>query len=363
MLTQGTRAFILALFAGAAALPAQQPTPLLWQSLRWRCIGPFRAGRTVGAVGVPTHPGLFYIGVNHGGVWRTTDYGRTWQPIFDAQPTGSIGDVALCETVPEVIYVGTGEGLQRPDLSTGDGVYKSTDAGRTFHHTGLREVQQIGGLAVDARDPQRVFAAALGHPYGPNPERGVYRTLDGGEHWQRVLFVDDDTGAAQVAIDPQDTQVVYADLWQARQAPWENGVFTGPGSGLYKSTDGGEHWQRLQRGLPTAAQGLGRIGFAVSRSNPRILYATVAADAAFAGIYRSDDAGASWRRTSSDARTWGRGDDFAEIRPDPRDPETVYVANTAAYKSTDGGRNWTAFRGPPAATTTTASGSIRCAPR
>ncbi|MFN0122579.1 MAG: WD40/YVTN/BNR-like repeat-containing protein [Blastocatellia bacterium] len=326
---------------------AQQYSPSLYQSMRWRSIGPFRAGRTVGAVGIPNQPNVFFIGVNNGGVWKTNDAGRTWKPTFDEQPTGSIGDVALCESQPNVIYAGSGEGLQRPDLSTGDGLYKSTDGGKTWRHMGLRNAQQIGGLAVDPKNPNRVFAAALGHPYGPNEERGVYRSLDGGATWKRVLYKDQDTGAIQVEIDPLNPNIVYADLWQARQGPWENGAWQGPGSGLYKSIDGGETWKPLTNGLPTFAQGLGRIGFGLSRSNPKIIYATVDANPEFAGIYRSDDAGLSWRRTSGDQRLWGRGSDFAEIRPHPKNPDIVFAANIASYQSTDGGKTWVSLKGAP----------------
>jgi photosystem II stability/assembly factor-like uncharacterized protein len=222
---------------------AQQVDPRLYQELRWRCIGPFRAGRTVGATGVPGQPNVFYIGVNNGGVWRTNDYGRTWRPIFDDQPTGSIGDLAVAPSNPNIIYVGCGEGLQRPDLATGDGVYKSTDGGKTWRNMGLKEAQQIGGIIVDPKDPNRVFVAALGHPYGPNPERGVYRSTDGGASWQRVLYKDENTGAIQVEFDPTNADVVYADLWAGRQGPWENGAWQGPESGLFKSTDGGTTWK------------------------------------------------------------------------------------------------------------------------
>ena len=315
--------------------------------LRWRCIGPFRAGRTVGAVGVRSQPNTFFIGVNNGGVWKTTDAGRTWHPIFDDQPTGSIGDLAVAPSNPDIIYVGSGEGLQRPDLSTGDGIYKSTDGGKTWRNTGLRDAQQIGGIAIDPQNPNRVFVAALGHPYGPNTERGVYRTLDGGQTWQRVLYKDENTGAIQIEFDPSNSQTLYADLWSARQGPWENGAWTGPGSGLYKSTDGGTTWRQLTQGLPTFQQGLGRIGFGISISNPRIIYATVESNPQTGGIYRSDDAGESWRRVSTDPRTWGRGSDFAEIRPHPRNPETVYVANIASYVSTDGGKTFKGFKGAP----------------
>lgn len=339
----------LTLWCAALALPllAQQLAPSTYQGMRWRNIGPFRGGRTVGAVGIPNQPNVFFIGINNGGVWKTTDAGRTWQPIFDDAPTGSVGDVALCESQPNVIYVGCGEGLQRPDLATGDGIYKSTDGGKTWKNVGLRDAQQIGGLVVDPKNPNRVFVAALGHPYGPNTERGVYRSLDGGATWERVLYKDENTGAIQVEFDPQDPNTLYADLWQARQGPWENAAWQGPGSGLYKSTDGGTTWRQLTKGLPTFEQGLGRIGFGIARSNSKIIYATVDANPQVGGIYRSDDAGESWRKISGDARTWGRGSDFAEIRPHPKNPEIVFVANTASYKSTDGGKTWVGFKGAP----------------
>jgi photosystem II stability/assembly factor-like uncharacterized protein len=324
-----------------------QITPQAWQSLRWRCIGPFRAGRTVGAVGIPSQPGLFYIGVNNGGVWKTTDYGRTWNPIFDDQPTGSIGDIAVAPSNPNIIYAASGEGLQRPDLSTGDGIYKSTDGGKTWRNMGLKDAQQIGGMTVDPNDPNRVYVAALGHPYGPNPERGVYRSTNGGETWERVLYKDENTGAIQVEYDPSNPRILYADLWAARQGPWENAAWQGPESGLYKSTDGGTTWRKLTNGLPTVAQGLGRIGFGIARSNPNILYATVDADPQYGGIFRSNDGGENWSRVSNEARTWGRGSDFAEIRVHTKNPEIVFVANTASYVSRDGGKTFTAFKGAP----------------
>ncbi len=338
---------IVLLSLSAIGSIAQQVNPNLYQNIRWRSIGPFRAGRTVGAVGIPNQPNTFFIGVNNGGVWKTTDAGRTWKPIFDEAPTGSVGDVAICESQPDVIYVGSGEGLQRPDLSTGDGIYKSVDGGKSWRNMGLRDAQQIGGLVVDPKDPNRVFVAALGHPYGANDERGIYRSLDGGTTWQRVLFKDENTGAVQVEFDPTNSQILYADLWQARQGPWENGAWQGAGSGLYKSVDGGTTWKQLTKGLPTIEQGLGRIGFGISRSNSKIIYATVDANPNLAGIYRSDNAGESWTRLSGDTRLWGRGSDFAEIRPHPKNPDIVFVANTGSYKSIDGGKTWTAFKGAP----------------
>jgi photosystem II stability/assembly factor-like uncharacterized protein len=316
--------------------------------LKWRHVGPFRGGRTVGATGVPQQPNVFYVGVNNGGVWKTNDYGRTWTPIFDGQPTQSIGAVAVAPSDPNVIYVGSGEGLQRPDLSVGDGIYKSTDAGRTWTHLGLRDARQIGTLIVDPRDPNRVFVAALGHPYGPNEERGVFRTTDGGRTWQKLLYKDDNTGAIDLAFDPSNSQTVYAVLWAARQGPWEyQNAYVGATSGLFKSTDGGTTWQPLTRGLPTAAQGLSRIGIGIAPSNPQRMYAWVTASREFAGIYRSDDAGASWSRVNEEARVSGRGEDFANVRVDPKNPDIVYAANTSTYKSTDGGRTFTAWKGAP----------------
>ncbi len=326
---------------------AQSINPNLYQNMRWRMIGPFRAGRTVGAAGIPNQPNTFYIGVNNGGVWKTTDAGRTWQPIFDDQPTGSIGDLAIAPSNPNVIYVGSGEGLQRPDLSTGDGMYKSTDGGKSWIHLGLREGQQIASIIVDPKDENRLFVAVLGHPYGPNEERGIYRSTDGGKNFERVLYKDVDTGAFQVEFDPNDSNVIYADLWAGRQGPWENGAWQGKESGLFKSTDSGKTWNKLTKGLPTFEQGLGRIGFAISPSNPNRLYATVDAKPEFAGIYISNDKGENWRKINNDPRLWGRGSDFAEIRVHPKNPDIVFVANVASYKSTDGGKTFTSFKGAP----------------
>src|SRR5437588_7930435 len=296
---------------------AEPVNPALYQNLRWRMIGPFRGGRTVGATGVPGRPNVFFIGVNNGGVWKTTDYGVTWKPIFDDQPTGSIGAIAVAPSNPEVIYVGSGEGLQRPDLSTGDGIYKSVDAGRTWKHLGLRDGQQIPQIAVDPRDPGRLFVAVLGHPYGPNEERGIFRSTDGGETFQRVLYNDPDTGAADVVIDPTNPAVVYASLWESRQAPWENGQFSGPGSGLYKSVDGGTTWKRLTKGLPDFEHhGLGRIGIGIAPSRTSRLFATVQAKKE-GFLYRSDDAGESWTRICDDPHDVQRADDLAAAKGDP----------------------------------------------
>jgi photosystem II stability/assembly factor-like uncharacterized protein len=323
-----------------------QQDPSLFNDMKWRMIGPHRAGRTIGAVGVPQQPNVFYMAANNGGVWKTTDYGRTWDPIFDDQPTGSIGDIAVAPSNPNVIYVGSGEGVQRPDLSVGDGVYKSADAGKTWKNMGLKEGQQIGGLAIDPKNENIVFVAVLGHPYGANTERGVYRSKDGGVTWEKVLYKDENTGAVQVAIDPSNPNVIYADLWAARQGPWENGQWQGPESGLYKSTDGGSTWKKLTKGLPTVDQGLGRIGFCIAPSNSNRLYATVDAGDN-GGIYRSDDAGESWSRASADGRHWSRGSDFAEVKVHPQNADIVFSANVVTWKSEDGGKTWKGIRGAP----------------
>jgi photosystem II stability/assembly factor-like uncharacterized protein len=327
-------------------LKAQTFDTKYYNAMQWRCIGPHRGGRTVGAVGVPSQPNVFYIGVNNGGVWKTTDFGRIWKPIFDDQPTGSIGDIVVSPSNPNTIYVGSGEGLQRPDLSVGDGIYKSTDGGKTWINTGLKEAQQIGGLAIDPKNENRVFAAALGHPYGANEERGVYRTIDGGKTWERVLYKDENTGAIQVSIDPNNRNIIYADMWAGRQGPWENGAWNGKESGLFKSIDGGTTWKKLTTGLPTPEQGLGRIGFCIAPSNSNRLYATVDAGK-MGGIYRSDDAGETWTNINADERYWGRGSDFAEVKVDPKNADIVYSADVVTWKSIDAGKTWSAFRGAP----------------
>ena len=331
-----------------AAADADSPAIGLshYQNLQYRLIGPFRAGRTVGGVGIPTQPNVFFVGVNNGGVWKTDDYGRTWQPIFDDAPTGSIGDLAVSPSHPEIIYVGTGEGLHRPDLGVGDGIFKSTDGGETWTHVGLPDVQQVARVIVHPTDPDIVFVAGLGHPYGPNKERGVFRTTDGGASWERVLYIDHNTGAIQVELDPTNPEILFADMWEHREGPWENARFSGSNSGLYKSTDGGDTWRRLTEGLPGADEGLGRIGVGIAPSDPRRMYATVQADEG-GGTYRSDDAGETWRRINTDYRLHGRGGDFGEIRVHPRNPDTVFVGNVAAYRSDDGGDTWTSIKGAP----------------
>ncbi|MBI5708243.1 MAG: glycoside hydrolase [Armatimonadetes bacterium] len=336
----------LGALALSATVQAQTVPASAYAGLQWRCIGPHRGGRTVGADGDPNKPNVLYIGVNNGGVWKTTDYGRTWNPIFDSAPTGSVGCLAVAPSDPKTIYVGSGEGLQRPDLSVGDGIYKTTDGGKTWKNMGLSDGQQICQITVHPKDANKLFVAVLGHPYGPNETRGVFRSLDGGKTWKKVLYKDQDTGATAVLMDPKDPNTLYASLWQARQGPWENGQWQGPGSGLYKSTDFGNAWKPIMNGLPTFAQGLGRIGLAVSPSNPKVLYATVDSRQK-GGIYRSEDAGARWVFRTGEARVWGRGSDFAEIDVDPRDPNIVYTSAIAMYKSTDGAKTFRAIKGAP----------------
>jgi photosystem II stability/assembly factor-like uncharacterized protein len=335
-------------FLFTLALSAQNIEPKYFGGLRWRHIGPFRGGRTVGAAGIPDQPNVFYIGVNNGGVWKTDDYGRTWRPIFEDQPTGSIGAVAVAPSDPNTIYVGSGEGLQRPDLSVGDGMYKSTDAGKTWQHLGLRDGQQIPAILVDPRNPNRLFVAVLGHPYGPNAERGVFRSSDGGQTFQKVLYKGDLTGAVDLAFDPRNPQIVYAVLWQAQQGPWENGAFSGPNSGLYQSTDGGTTWKQIGNGLPNYAKdGLGRIGIGIAPNDGRRIYAMVEARGDSGGVYRSDDGGANFRKVNGEARIHGRGNDFACVRVDPKNSDVIYVANTSTYKSVDAGQTFTAIKGAP----------------
>jgi photosystem II stability/assembly factor-like uncharacterized protein len=338
---------LLLLSSRPATADAQASFPAdALQGLRWRHIGPFRAGRTKSAVGVPSQPHVFYMAATNGGVWKTNDAGRTWNPITDALPTGSIGAVEVAPSNPDIVYVGSGEGLQRPDLSVGNGMYRSSDAGRTWTRLGLRDGQQIPRIAIDPNNPERLFVAVLGHPYGPNTERGIYRSVNGGQSFERVLYKDENTGGADVVLAPDDPNTVYAVLWEARQGPWENAAWSGPNSGLFKSTDGGTTWTQLAGGLPTTADGLGRLGIGISPSNPRRIYVTATAGQK-SGLYRSDDAGATWTRTTTDNRIFGRGDDFAAVTVDPRDPNTVYSMNVVAWKSTDAGVTWKAFRGAP----------------
>ena len=326
---------------------AQQIPESTYQEMRWRMIGPTRGGRTRAACGVASQPNVFYMGAVNGGVWKSDDYGRTWNPIFDGQPTQSIGAIAVAPSDPNIIYVGSGEGLARPDLSVGDGVYKSTDAGRTWTHLGLRNSQGIPALAVDPHNPNRVFAAALGHPYGANEERGIYLSIDGGQNWQRVLSKDANVGGSDVQIDPSNPEIVYASLWEVRLGPWEDGnQYSGTGGGVFKSTDGGKTWRALSNGLP---KGIIQVDVAIAASQPSRLYASVATNEPSVGIYRSDDAGENWTRITTDPRPALRigGGDLPVPRVDPKNSDVVYSASIVTMRSTDGGKTWTSLRGAP----------------
>jgi len=330
-----------------SGVPQQRFADDTFQEMHWRNIGPFRGGRTKAAAGIPDQPNVFYIGATNGGVWKTTDYGHTWFPIFDDQPTGSIGAIALAPSDPDIIYVGSGEGLQRPDLSVGDGIYRSTDAGETWTHLGLRDGQQIPQIIVDPDDPDRLFVAVLGHPYGPNEQRGIFRSRDGAQTFEKVLYVNETTGGVDVAFDPSDADIVYAVLWEAMEGPWENANFRGPASGIYKSTDGGDTWNPINEGIPSfEADGLSRIGITVAPSLPSRLFATVESRRN-GGLYRSDDAGASWYRVNDNPLVTQRGSDFAEVKVHPHDPDIVFTGSIVVWKSTDGGRTFTTPRGAP----------------
>jgi len=348
-LARASMCCILALIA-AAVLRAQterpkQPEPNFFHDLRWRLIGPFRGGRTLGVTGVRGKRNDFYFGSVGGGVWKTNDAGRTWKPIFDSQDIASIGAVAVAPSSPNMIYVGSGEADMRSSISYGNGMYKSTDAGKSWTRIGLGDARQIGRVLIDPRDANLVYVAALGHPYGPNSERGVFRSKNGGKNWQKILFHDENTGAIDLAFEPGNPKVIYAALWQTRRPPWS--IYppaNGPGSGLYRSADGGDHWEQVSgHGLPS--EGLGRMGIAFAPSNAKRIYLIV--DAKEPGLYRSDDGGQNWQRTTSDKRVSQRGWYFGEVTVDPKDAETLYLPNTATYKSRDGGKTFEVFKGAP----------------
>lgn len=352
----------------APASAGDMPFALL-SGLRWRLLGPFRGGRVDAVSGVPGRPNEFYFGSVNGGVWKSIDAGRVWQPVFDSQSVASIGALAVAPSAPDTIYVGTGESTLRDSTGYGSGVFKSTDAGHTWTRVGLDDTQHIGRIAVDPHNPDIAFVAALGQLYASNEERGVFRTKDGGRSWQKVLYKSADVGAVEVVIDPSNSRVVYAGLWNTRRPPWFTYAPTnGPGGGIYKSVDGGDTWQQLTAGLPPA--GIGRTGLAVCPSNPQRVYAvvdcllpepgatvppptppdtrpTTQTTPLQGGFFRSDDAGATWTRLSSDPALWGRGWYFEKVTVDPKNADVVYVPNVAVNRSMDGGRTWVALRGSP----------------
>ena len=324
---------------------AQTVDPALLQTMHWRNVGPFRGGRTRAVSGVPSQPYVFYIGAVNGGVWKTDDYGRTWNPIFDKESTSSIGAIAVAPSNPEIVYVGSGEGLHRPDLSVGNGIYKSVDGGKKWKHLGLRNGQQMSMMAVDPANPDRLFVAVVGHPYGPNAERGIYRSLDGGSSFQRVLGNDENIGGNDVEIDPENPQIVYAALWEAREGPWENAAWNGTRGGIYKSTDGGSTWNKLGGGLP---DGIIQAYVAIAPSDTKKLLASVAIKGVV-HLYRSDDAGAHWFVATNDPRPALRigGGDVPVPKFDPKNPDVMYSTSIVTWKSVDGGKTWSGFRGAP----------------
>jgi photosystem II stability/assembly factor-like uncharacterized protein len=339
---------------GAAPPPAAAgPVPdRLFEPLRWRLVGPFRGGRVTAVAGVPGQPLVYYMGATGGGVWKTTTAGNEWVPVADGHvKTGSVGALAVAPSDPNVVYAGMGESCIRGNVSHGDGVYRSTDAGKTWTHVGLRDTMQIGRIRVHPRDPDHVYVAALGHTWGPNAERGVFRSRDGGKTWSKVLFVDEGTGAVDLAMDEANPRVLYAAFWQARRTPWnlESG---GPGSGLYKTTDGGDTWTKLDgthqagawrgKGLPKGPWG--RVGVSVSPARPDRVYAVVEAEEG--GVFRSDDAGASWERTNDERKLRQRAWYYTHVHADPREPDTVYVLNVELFRSKDGGTTFEAVRVP-----------------
>ncbi|MHB8364339.1 MAG: VPS10 domain-containing protein [Vulcanimicrobiaceae bacterium] len=346
-------AFLLALcgpLTASAASPASAAAglnPNLFAGLHWRLIGPFRGGRALAVTGVPGRPNTFYFGAVGGGVWKTGNAGRTWRPVFDREPVASIGAIAVAPSSPSVVYVGSGEADMRSDIQAGDGMYRSTDAGKSWERIGLRETRQIGAIVVDPQDAKTLYVAALGNQYAPNAERGVFKSTNGGKTWTKVLYENADTGAVDLSMDPSNPEILFAALWQTRRPPWN--VYppsSGPGSGLYKTTDGGKTWARVAgHGFPAKA---GRIGISISPADTRRIYAVVDTnDPATGGIYRSDDGGTTWQRTDGEQRVWKRGWYFGGITADPKNPNEVYVMDTSTYRSTDGGVTFVAIKGAP----------------
>ncbi|HVT38015.1 MAG TPA: hypothetical protein VHE78_03155 [Gemmatimonadaceae bacterium] len=360
--------------AASARTAAAEPSDV-YAAMHWRSIGPPRGGRARALAGVPSQPNVFYIGFDNGGVWRSTDYGSTWEPLFDREPTGSIGAIAVAPSDPKIIYVGSGAGIIRPDLAVGDGVYKSLDGGHTWTHLGLRDTQMIAMIEVDPTNPSRLFVAALGHPYGPNAERGVFRSTDGGQSFQKVLYKDEYTSANDVRMDPANPNTLYAALWQQQQGFIEGAGFGGASGGIFKSTDGGSTWKQLTDGLPSVLQ----ANLAVAGGNPQVLYATVAGAAPAGGggrggaggagggggaigFYKSTDGGDHWHLAANDApaasggaarptdnRPLARigGGDLPTLAVDPKNENVVYSSSTVFWRTEDGGVTWSAVRGAP----------------
>ncbi len=316
----------------------------LYQAMQWRCIGPYRGGRATAVAGVPSQPYTYYFGATGGGVWKTEDGGLNWRPVSDEFfKTGSVGAIAVSEYDPNIVYVGMGEAPIRGNVSHGDGMYKSTDAGKTWEHIGLEDTSQISRVRIHPRNPDSVFVAALGHVYGPNEQRGVFRSRDGGKTWEKVLYRDDKTGAIDLILDPSNPRIIYAALWEFFRTPYSLSS-GGPGSGLFKSTDGGDSWTEISRnpGLPRGL--LGKIGITVSPAKPDRVWAIVEAHAG--GVFCSDDGGKTWRKMNDQSRLRQRAWYYTRIYADPLDAETVYVLNTGLYRSVDRGRTYASIRVP-----------------
>ncbi|MEJ2539145.1 MAG: glycosyl hydrolase, partial [Gemmatimonadota bacterium] len=328
--------------AQAAAQEGESPTWVL-DALDWRMVGPYRGGRSTAVTGVPGLPHTYYMGGTGGGVWRTEDAGTTWQPLTDGQlPVAAIGAIAVAEADPNVLYVGTGSACIRGNVSTGRGLYRSLDAGDSWEFIGLEEAGQIGDIQVHPRDPELVYVAALGHAFGKNEERGVFRSRDGGETWENVLFLNDSTGAVDLALNPRNPRILYAGMWRAERKPWAV-ISGGPEGGLYKSSDGGDSWEKLSGGLPEGV--VGKVGITVSPANPDRVWAIVEAEPE-GGVYRSDDAGQTWSRVNRENRLRQRAWYYTHIEADPVDEHTVWVLNTGLYRSVDGGSTYESFAVP-----------------
>lgn len=328
------------------ALHAQDVSEDLYSALKWRMIGPFRAGKVNAVAGVPGNSSIYYFGADGGGVWKTTDVGNVWKPIFDGQPIASIGAMALAPSNPNIIYVGTGVNGIYSDIAYGNGIYKSTDAGETWQHLGLEDTRHIARILIDPRNPEIVLVAALGHSFGPNEDRGVFRSTDGGETWKKVLYKDNVTGAVDLCFEPGNPRVVYATLWQGMRKPGQKGTSYGPGSGLYKSVDAGVTWTQVTgHGLPAVEWGRSGVAVAAGMHGRRI-YLIVEAKEKAGGLYRSDDAGATWQRATKDQRIEGYWY-MSEIFADPNNPDVVYVPMQSLYRSTDGGHKFTVIKGAP----------------
>jgi photosystem II stability/assembly factor-like uncharacterized protein len=341
------RLLAISLLATSSLAQAASVDPGLFQQFHWRSVGPFRGGRVLAVAGDPNDARRFYFGAVNGGVWKSDDAGRTWAPIFDSVNVGSTGAIAVATSNPKVIYVGTGEADMRSDIAQGIGMFRSDDGGRSWQTIGLSDTQQIGRIIVDPKNPNVVLVAALGHPYGPNAERGVFRSNDGGRHWTKTLYKDENTGAIDLAFQPNNSQVVYAAMWQTRRPPWNTyPPSSGPGGGLYKSADGGRSWhQMVGHGFAAAP---GRIGLASSPAKPHRLYALIdSSDESQAGLYRSDNSGASWRKMTGDKRIWNRGWYFGEIDANPKNADQVWVSDTIILRSDDGGAHFIPLKGDP----------------